>query len=183
MFLKHEQGQNGLGSEDCPQKRASCKEHRMDYCCALWIPVDINWYNVMPKLNANSRAPIIRAPSNSGLGCGTVPVSIAVRYAAHMLIPTRPTSIGFSVRSHKIPTASAQKITSESPPNMESKGSSIVLSGSVAQGHVPNSKHCGCCSCANTMLSTSPPTKRTAIVSRSNRVIICLLVACLLFEI
>ena len=28
MFLKHEQGQNGLGSEGCPQKRASCKEHR-----------------------------------------------------------------------------------------------------------------------------------------------------------
>ena len=36
MFLKHEQGQNGLGSEDCPQKRASCKEHRSRITVVLY---------------------------------------------------------------------------------------------------------------------------------------------------
>ena len=115
----------------------------MTYCIAEWIRVDSNWYIVMPKLRANNKDPIILAPSNSAEAAGTAPVSIAVRYAAHILIPTKPTSIGFSVRSQRIPTPNAQKITIERPPNMESKGISIVLSGSVAQGHVPNSKHSG----------------------------------------
>ena len=121
----------------------------------------------MPRLSANSKEPIILAPSNSAEAAGTVPVSIAVRYAAHMAIPTMPTNIGFSVRNHKIPTPNAQKITIDKPPNIESKGRSIVLSGSVAQGHVPSSKHSGSSALAKASWDATPITA-TDIMFRLN---------------
>ena len=78
----------------------------------------------MPKDRANNKPPINLAPSNSADCCATKSCSMAVRYAAHMAIPTMPTSMGFSVLNHKIPIASAQKITIDRPPNIESKGMS-----------------------------------------------------------
>ena len=103
----------------------------------------------MPKDRANSKPPIILAPSNSAEAAVTVPDSMAVRYAAHMAIPTMPTSMGFSVRSHKIPMASAQKITMDRPPKIESKGISITFNGSFANMQVPSSTQVGFSASAN----------------------------------
>ena len=77
------------------------------------------------------------------MAAGIVPAEMADIYAAHITTPTTPTSCGFSVRSHKIPITSDQKMINDKPPNMVSNGFSITFSGSLANIQVPSSTHVG----------------------------------------
>ena len=92
---------------------------------------------------ANNKPPIPNPALNSDEACGIVPLAIADIYAAHITTPTIPTSCGFSVRNHKIPSMSDQKMIIDKPLNILSKGISITFKGSFANIQVPSSTHVG----------------------------------------
>ena len=74
-----------------------------------------NWYNEIPTDITSKTTPTNLAVSNSG---DCIVGSTANEYAETIHTPIKPTNIGFSVRSHKIPISSPQNMTIDIPWNM-----------------------------------------------------------------
>ena len=115
-----------------PTRRTSESAH-----CGGAYSLPNNWYNDMPTDTTSKTTPTNLAVSNSG-DCNVG--STAYEYEDTMTTPIKPTSIGFYVRNHKIPTSKPQNTTIDIPWNIWSNGCNIVPNGLEVNAVSPSSQ-------------------------------------------